>query len=125
MGSISGGFNVKTVVYCRVTGEVGIQRISTSEENAEFHTNYAVDILDPVYLTKVKTVPGFGESEHDWISLPHADTRVQFVNLFYILEEGVADWEISINSETPSEVMGQEIRNPHAVFKLIKGLFIK
>ena len=116
---------MKTVVYCRVTGEVGIQRISTPKENAEFHTNYAVDILDPVYLTKVKTVPGFGQSEHDWVVLPHTDTRVQFINLFEILEEGIADWEISTNAEEPPEVTTHEVRNPHVVFRQIKRLFIK
>jgi hypothetical protein len=108
-----------------VTGEVGIQRISTPKENAEFHTNYAVDILDPVYLTKVKTVPGFGQSEHDWVVLPHTDTRVQFINLFEILEEGIADWETEVNSEHSYEVLGHEVLNPHVVFKQIKRLFIK
>ena len=115
----------KDIAYCRKTGEVGIHRLATKKEEEEFHVNYVVDILDPIYMTYTKRkVRAFGDSDHDWVKLPHTDTRYQFANLFYILEEGVADWCIDVNSgDGRFEIEGQEITNPHHVFKLIKGLF--
>lgn len=124
---------MKDIVFDRKTGAVGVKRLSTKKEKEQFHTNYVVDILDPIYLTLLSTpteraylrlIEGLAEPEHDWMGLPHTDARYQFYNLFDILEGGTADWEIEVNAgDHAYEINGQSVNNPHLVFKLIKGLF--
>lgn len=114
----------KTIVYDRKTGKIGNYRLSNKKEEEQFHTNYVVDILDPIYMTYIETVAGFGDGNYDWHSLDYKDTRYQFFNLFSILEDGDTDWEIDVNSgDCRHEIEGQEVNNRHDVFRWIKGLF--
>jgi len=123
---------MKEVVFDRVTGEVGVKRLGKADEEKFFGCNYVIDLLDPIFLVPMKTISAgkeWGENSillRDWMPLAKTDDRYRFVNLFAVLEEGIADWEISYaNIDTSNNDLDEHyINNPHEVFKLIKGLFV-
>ena len=112
------------IVFDRKKGLIGLKRLAGKKEEKELGTNYVVDVLDPIDFNKIETVRGFGDEEHDWYRLPRDDPRVQFWELFSVIEGGDADWYYSIAGiGDNAEVDEAYIENKHEVFELVRKLF--
>jgi hypothetical protein len=109
-------------VFDRKRGQIGVRRLATKKEEEQVHCNYVVDILDSVTFGWRETVAGVGREVYDWQQLPINDPRVQFVNLFDIIDS--AHWYYSIGgSDESASVNEAYIENPHDIFKWIRELF--
>lgn len=114
---------MKEIVFDRKQGLIGIRRLAVKNEEKEHSCNYVIDILEPISMARVeKTVSSTG---FDWQPLPKTDPRTQFIKLFDILEGGEADWDYSIRSgDEQASIEEAYIQNRHAVFELIRKLFV-
>jgi len=113
---------MKNVVFDRKNGHVGIKRLATQKEEKTFFCNYVVDVLDPVMFGVTTTVTAISGNEYDWQSLPINDPRVQYVNLFDVIES--ADWYHHTTAHDESAIVDEAyIENTHEVFDRIRKIF--